>query len=231
MTDEIPSSVIADVAFIGRSGGLVKALAGFRKPHHNVPDTANATTNAFLGKICATELAGEAEALFQAVRAGFGYKRKDLALELASPVARLLARDFSVEILYELEAAEPSRYGVVTQLRDLRDAALARGEPMTAVFARRFSEISFAFRKAASVEAVVDAIESLEGEGGLAVTYPSDCRECEISVKGVDARVRCTAASLEIVFSRASSPRELIAAFAEVRGAFGINRTLAALTA
>lgn len=230
MADDIPSCVVAEIAFVGRSGGRVKTLSGFRKPHHTVPDAANATTNAFLGKICAGELGAEAENLFQAIRAAFGYKRRELSLELASPAAVLTAKDFVVDIAYELEPAEPSHYAVTTQLRGLREATIARSEPMTQVFAGRFSEISFLLRKGASVEAVIDAIEAADRGTELSVTYPSDCRECEITVAGVDASVRCTATALEIVFPRASAPRELIEAFASVREAFRFDPVLAKLT-
>lgn len=207
----------------------MKALGGFRKGHHTLPDAANDTTNAFLGKICAGELGEEAEALFQAVRVGLGYKRKDLALALASPHALLTAKDFSLEIAYALEPAEPTRYAVTTTLRELRDAMLARSEELSAVFARRFTEISFALNKGASVEAVIDAIEALDEASGLSVSYPSDCSECEIRVAEVDAHVRCTSAALEMVFPRAGAPRELIDAFAQVRAAFRIDRELAGL--
>ena len=97
MTGDLPSSIVAEIAFIQRSGGLVKALPGFKKSHHTIPDAANGATNAFLGKICADELGSEAEALFQAVRAGLGYKRKDISLSLVSPGAVLTAKDFLVD--------------------------------------------------------------------------------------------------------------------------------------
>jgi len=41
------------------------------------------------------------------VRAGLGYKRKDISLSVASPLAALAAKDFTVEIFYALEEAEP----------------------------------------------------------------------------------------------------------------------------
>ena len=43
---------------------MVKTLGGFKKGHHTVPDAVNATTNAFLGKLCAGELAADGETLF-----------------------------------------------------------------------------------------------------------------------------------------------------------------------
>jgi len=229
MTDELPSSIIAGISFLGRGGGLVKSLGGFKKGHHTVPDAANAVTNAFLAKICERELAGQAERLFQDARTRLGYKRKDVSLALTGATAVLTAKDFTVEILYALEAAAPARYAVTTVLRELQDAELAQREEFAAVFAGKFSEISFALRKGARVEAVVDVIEALDGEDGLTVSYPSDCHECLIRVEGVAAQVRCTAAALEMVFPRAGAPHELMADFAAVRGAFQVSRVLAGL--
>jgi hypothetical protein len=229
MTEELPSGVIAGISFIGRTGGTVKTLGGFKKRHHTLPDAANATTNAFLGKICATELTGEAEALFQKVRAGLGYKRKDVALSVTSPAAILTAKDFLVEICYALEEADPARYEVTTTLRDLRNADLARTDEFSAIFARMFGEISFAFKKSARIEAVVDAIEALDDENGLSVSYPSDCSECVIAVEGVAAQVRCTSGELAMVFPKPGSPRELMTEFAAVRGAFSVSRELAGM--
>jgi hypothetical protein len=229
MADEIPSRVIASIAFVGRSGGQVKALAGFKKGHHTLPDAANAVTNAFLGKICEAELAEEAERLFQEVRAGLGYKRKDLALSVTSPVANLTAKDFAVEMAYALEESDATRYAVTTTLRELRDTEVAQRAEFSRIFAGRFTEISLALKKGARVEAVIDAIEALEGEGGMSVHYPSDCRECMIRVEGVDAEVHCTGGALEIVFPRGGAPMELMVAFAAVREAFRISKALAGL--
>lgn len=229
MPGELPSSVVAAIAFIGRGGGLVKSLSGFRKPQHSVPDAANSTTNAFLAKICTSELAAEAETLFQDVRIGLAYKRKDVSLSVTSPTAMLTARDFAVEISYALDDRDPSRYVTVRTMRELRDAALAREEGFAKVFDAQFTEIEFTFKKGVRVEAVIDAIEALEGENGIGVTYPSDCRDCVIRVESVDAHVRCTAGALEVIFSRAGSPAELIDAFTAVRDAFQISKVLSGL--
>lgn len=207
----------------------MKALAGFKKGHHTVPDAANATTNAFLGKICGAELTQQAEAFFQRVRSGLGYKRRDVALAVSSPSAVLSAKDFTVEILYELEEAAPARYTATTVLRGLRNAELARTEEFSSIFSRMFTEIRFELKKGVRVEAVIDVIEGLEDADGLAVTYPSDCRECTIGVAGVEAQVRCTGSALEIVFPRPGAPGELLEKFGEIRTAFGISRELGGL--
>lgn len=227
--DELPSRIVAGISFVGRGGGAVKELGGYKKGHHTLPDAANATTNAFLGKICERELADEAEKLFQEVRAALDYKRKDVALSVTSPLAMLGAKDFSVEIFYALEEREPARYAVTTTLRGVMNVALLRTEAFAKIFAGRFTEISFALKKGGRVDAVIDAIEELDGDDGLAVTYPSDYRDCTIAVEGVDATVRFTGPTLEIVFPRGAGPAELLDQFAAVREAFRISKGLSGL--
>ncbi len=231
MAAELPERIVTSLAFTGRAGGAVKQLAGFKKSHHSVPDAANATTNAFLGKICETELAEEAERLFQEVRAGLQYKRKDIALTVTSPLAVLTAKDFAVEVLYALEETDPARYAVTTTLRDLRDLETAQRPEFARIMAGKFTEITLGLKKGVRVEPVIDAIEALNGEGGIGVEDPSDCRDCTVRVAGVDAAVRCTGMSLEIVFARGGGPAELLAAFAAVREAFQISKALAGMIA
>lgn len=234
MSGELPSSIVAGITFVGRGGGAVKALRGFKKSHHTVPDAANAITNAFLGKICEPELSAEAEQLFQAVRTGLAYKRKDVSLTVTSPQAALVTKDFSVDLLYTLEEADPAHYTTTTTLHGLRNIELTRTTEFATIFAGKFSEISFALKKGVRVEAVIDAIENLEPSSsdtvsGLVVNYPSDYRDCTITVEGVDAQVRCTGAALEIVFPRAGSPADLCDAFLAIREAFQISKVLAGL--
>ena len=95
---DLPSSLVAEFTFVGRTGGPVKALRGFRKTHHSVPDAVNPATLGFLARLCTDELAEEAEAFFQAARQALAYKRKDIALAVTSPSAVLSARDFTLEI-------------------------------------------------------------------------------------------------------------------------------------
>lgn len=229
MPETIPASVIADLRFIGRGGGAVKALGGFKKGHHTLPDAANATTNAFLGRLCQSELTTQAEQWFQAVRIALGYKRKELALTTNGPQAVLAAKDFTFEIFYALEPASPEQYAITQTLLDVKDGALLQREAFNEVFASLFTELSFTLKKGVSVEAVIDAIEGLDDETKLRVNYPSDCSECQISVEGVEARVRCSGASIDMVFPRAGAPRELLAEFRAVRSAFQLNKTLAGL--
>lgn len=222
---------ISRISLVGRSSGWVKNLAGFRKQHHTVPDAVNAATVAFLGKLCAGELAEEAERFFQRSKAVFAYKRADLALEVAGPDAVLTAHDFTLELGYALAKADPSTYEVTRTLHSLREGELVRRPEFNELFAALFTGMSFALAKGVKVEAVVDAVEAHNGANGLTVSYPSDCRHCVLLVAGVAAEVICDGATLEMRFPKPGSPAELVETFAAVRSAFAVtkNRVLAGL--
>ncbi|WP_231865816.1 hypothetical protein [Cephaloticoccus primus] len=243
----MPDTLIAELRFVGRDAGAVKALSGFRKKQHTLPTAANPTTQAFLARLCAPELAERAEALFQTLREALGYKRRDISLNVESAQALLRARDFTLEIAYELDPASPSDYLITQTLLDAHEAAVLASDAFNAVFRGAFSELSFALKRGVQVEAVIDAVEALDdadggnsggpgGRGGdraapLRVSYPSDYSYCEIAVEGVAARVRCTGASVDLLFPKGGSPLELLREFAAVRAAFQLSKELGALLA
>jgi hypothetical protein len=230
-----PRSFISQVSLVGRGGGAFKNLRGFDKSRHTVPDAVNNATSGFLAKLCTPELSEEAEEFFQRAKAAMTYKRKDLGLDVTSPVAVLGAKDFTLEIAYELEAGDPSNYAITRTLHSIKNGDLLRVEEFNELFAGQFSAIAFALKKGVRVEAVIDAVEGLEGdddaEGKLRVDYPSDYRDCTLSVTGIAAAVVCDGATLEMRFEKSGSPRELVEAFAAVRKAFALtkDRALAGL--
>jgi len=228
---EDPHQFVSQISLVGRSGGSVKALAGFKKAHHTVPDAVNAATTAFLGKLCVSELTQEGEDYYQRTKAALAYKRTDLALEVTSPTAQLTTKDFVLEFMYSLEKDEPERYAIRRTLHSLRDPGLVRRPEFDDLFPGVFGGIVFGLTKGARVEAVIDAVEALDGESSLAVHYPSDCRQCVLTVERVGGEVIFDGGSLEMRFPKNGSPRELVAAFEKVRAAFVLskNRVLAGL--
>ena len=227
MHSELPSTTLSALSLSGASGGLVKRLRGFRKDRHTVPDGVNPATEAFFARICAEDLAEEAEAWFQRIRSAFGYKRAALRLELGAAHALLLARDFSLELTWTLDASQVGHYATTRTLRDLRDVSVVLDPACDSAFAASFTRIVFTLLRGVSVEAVIDAVEALPDTASLRVSYPADCGECTLTVTGVDATVRCTGSSLEMEFGRPASPRELIEAFGEVRAAFRLHEDAA----
>lgn len=231
-----PRSFISQVSLVGRGGGAFKLLRGFDKSRHTVPDAVNNATSGFLAKLCAPELGEEAEEFFQRAKVAMNYKRKDVSLDVTSPMAVLSAKDFTLEILYALEAGDPSSYAITRTLHSIKNGDLLRVAEFDELFAGQFSAIAFALKKGVRVEAVIDAVEGLEEDADadgakLRVDYPSDCSECTLRVDGIGAAVVCDGASLEMRFEKSGSPRELVEAFAAVRKAFALtkDRALAGL--
>lgn len=232
-----PKSFISQVSLVGRGGGAFKTLRGFDKSRHTVPDAVNNATSGFLAKLCTPELSEEAEAFFQRAKAALDYKRKDIGLDVTSPVAVLSAKDFTLEIAYALGATDPASYAITRTLHSIKNGDLLRVEEFNELFAGQFSAIAFALKKGVRVEAVIDAVEGLEDDdtddavAKLRVDYPSDYRDCTLTVAGLDAAVVCDGATLEMRFEKNGSPRELVEAFAAARKAFALtkDRALAGL--
>jgi hypothetical protein len=217
------SAYVKGIRFVGRETGAVKALGGFQKSRHKVPDAINPTTSAFLARLCEDDLREAAEACFQNVRSACAYKRKDLTLTVGSPQALMTAKDFSLEIVYSFEGDDPESYQVQWTLSGLGDVDFARSSACAEVFSGRFSELVFSLTKGARVESVIDAVEGLQ-EGELRVDYPSDYGHCLLSVEGVDAQVRFDGAELAMVFPRGGNPGELLDGFLLVREAFSLTK-------
>jgi len=242
-----PRTFISQVSLVGRSEAAFKGLRGFDRKRHTEPDAVNQATSSFLAKLCAPELAEVAEAFFQSARSALTYKRKDIALDVTSPLAVLSAKDFTLEIAYELDPVDPANVTITRTLHSIKNGDLLRVAEFDALFAGQFTAIAFALKKGVRVEAVIDAVEALaaadddagntdgggdaEEAGRLRVDYPSDCSQCTLTVAGVSAAVVCDGATLEMRFDKAGSPRELVEAFAEVRKAFALtkDRALAGL--
>jgi hypothetical protein len=202
--------------------GQVKQLPGFRKGRHTAPDCLSPATQSFFARVIGERVEAEAEGWFQRARTELRAKRKELTVEVTSPSAVLTGRDFSFEIAYTLLAEDPGRYGGQQILHDLKDACW-EAEAFERLFAGQFNEIIFELTKGVQVEAVIDAVEELDGEQGLSVDYPSNCAHCVLRVAGVDAEVHCDGASLAMRFPQAGSPGELVRAFAEMRHAFRLS--------
>jgi hypothetical protein len=217
---EFTPSTLAAISLSARGSGVVKQLRGFRKDRHTVPDAVNPATSAFFARLCAEELAAEAEDWFQRARAAFGYKRKELTLDLGAAHAVLTGRDFTLELQWALDPADAANYTTTRTLSQVREAAFLLSPACDAVFAGAFTDIVFTLARGVAIEAVIDAVEDMADASAMTVHYPANCSECTLRVPGVSAEVRCTGATLELGFSSAGSPRELLEEFGRVRAAF-----------
>ncbi|MBL4575287.1 MAG: hypothetical protein JKY51_04200 [Opitutaceae bacterium] len=217
MTQENLTDVFASVSFKGARHGQVRTLSGFKKGIHTVPDIANETTNRFLAKICESELSQEGEALYQRLRTGLGYKRRDLTLTVEPPFALLHGKEFSLEIMYDLEREAPSIYQIFTTLSGLSCVDILTKDVFNEICAGLFDRFTFALTQTVKVEDVIDAIEAFP-RPGIKVAYPSDCLECSVSLEGFLGHIQCTTHSLDIVLPSKSSPQAFLEGFEALRG-------------
>lgn len=221
------SDFIQQVQLVGCSRGLVKKLSGFKKNFHAVPDAATPAATAFLGKLCTAELGDEAEVFFQRARSLLHYKRKEISLSVAGTGAVIIARDFTLEWAYALDPGAPENFIASRTLHNVSDGTMACTEEFDTLFAGMFEDIEFTLTKPVQVEAVIDAIESLDNSTSIAVDYPSDCKSCTLHVNGVPAEAIFTGAVITMRFARPGSPRELLEAYATVRSAFSLTKSSA----
>ncbi|HEU5078897.1 MAG TPA: hypothetical protein VFT72_06775 [Opitutaceae bacterium] len=216
--------IFEGLSFRGHTTGAFKALRGFKKSFHTVPDAANATTNAFLAKLAADELAEEGETFFQRARSLLDYKRKELALDLSVGAATLSAKDFTLTIAYSLSEDNPAEFVVTRTLENVRSAEFLALPEVDELLGGIFNEVNFQLSRGAPVEKVIDAVEELEGERAqMTITYPSNCATCTIAVPGVDAEVRYAPHELSMIFPRTAAPSTLWASFLAVRHAFALS--------
>ncbi|MBD5780797.1 hypothetical protein IEN85_14955 [Pelagicoccus sp. NFK12] len=204
--------LVRSLAIVGRTRGEVRRLAAFDKKRHTVPDRVCGATQAFLEKLCEEELSEEAEALFQAARERFRYKRKEISLSVASGLARLETKDFVLELRYELDEEEPAEYVVETSVKDVASRDLLESAAFNAAVGPRFDRLRCALSGQVSVERVIDAVEEDES-GETQVDYPSDCSSCTVRIEGVLGEVYVDGAVLEVRYGKLTAAGVLMETF------------------
>ncbi|MDQ8184907.1 hypothetical protein [Pelagicoccus sp. SDUM812002] len=211
--------LVSSLAIVGRTRGEVRRLAAFDKKRHTVPDRVCGATQAFLEKLCEEELTGEAEELFQAVREQFGYKRKEISLDVGAGFARLQTKDFVLEIRYELEEEDPGDYVIETSVKDVASRDLLESAPFNASVGRRFDRLRCSLSGQVSVESVIDAVEEDES-GETRVDYPSDCSNCTVTIEGVAGEVFVDGLVLEVRYGKLTSAGALMETFERIGAQF-----------
>ncbi len=211
------TDILGSSSFEGTVSGQVKQLSGFKKGIHRVPEMVNDTTNRFLAKICETDLVEMSESLYQRLRAGLNYKRRDLNLSIESPVALLSGKEFTFEILYGLASKAPSTYQMITTLSGLNHVGILKSTVFNEICHGLFSRFSYGLTDAVQIEEVIDAIEAYS-KPGIRVEYPSDCRECFVFLEGFSGHIQFTRFSLDILLCTKSSPKTFLGGFESLRG-------------
>ena len=220
------SAEVRNVHLLGHRPGNVKNLLGFRKGFHKVP--AVLPDNNFARQfpaMCAPDLEQLSRELFEKLRAARGYKRKEINLNVGSPDATLTTSDFTLDLRYELDPADPGDFRMIHDLHTIRDIAVFADGSLNDVFSGVFNRVSFSFGQAIDIEDLIDELEEAPG-GAANLRYPPDCSECTIQLTGFVGLVRVTPRELEVVSPAGTSPAELVKTFVEASDVLSANPTL-----
>ncbi len=221
-----PSAEVRNVHLLGAKPGNVKNLTGFRKGFHKVPATLpDSMFERQFGAMAEPDLDRLARELFEKLRAGRGYKRKEINLNLDSPTATLTTTDFTLDLSYAPNPADPGDYALVYDLHSIRDIAVFADGSLNDVFAGVFNRVSFSFGQTIDMEDLIDELEEAPG-GAASLRYPPDCSECTVQLAGYVGVVRVTPRQLEVVSPAGASPAELVKTFVEASEVLAANPTL-----
>lgn len=221
-----PSAEVRNVHLLGAKPGNVKNLTGFRKGFHKIPATLpDSMFERQFGAMAEPDLDRLARELFEKLRAGRGYKRKEINLNLDAPTATLTTTDFTLDLIYSPDPADPGDYLLTYDLHSIRDIAVFADGSLNDVFAGLFNRVSFSFGQAIDMENLIDELEEAPG-GSASLRYPPDCSECIVQLPGYTGVVRVTPRQLEVVSPAGASPAELVKTFVEASEVLAANPTL-----
>ena len=221
-----PSAEVRNVHLLGSKPGNVKNLTGFRKGFHKIPVTLpDHLFERQFGAMADPDLDKLARELFEKLRAARGYKRKEINLNLDAPTATLTTSDFTLDLTFSPDPADPGDYTLTYDLHSIRDIAVFADGSLNDVFAGVFNRVSFSFGQAIDMENLIDELEDAPG-GSASLRYPPDCSECIVQLPGYTGVVRVTPRQLEVVSPAGASPAELVKTFVEASEVLAANPSL-----
>lgn len=186
----------ARVSLVGETRRRVKDLPGFRKTHR-VPDRVDSASTRFLHELAAPDLKADIDAVFAALRAAFGYTRRQVKAAREDGLAALRTPDFDYAVSASLDDRDAATLVLRREATRLRTTELLADRRFRAVFARSFQAISAEPAAPLDVEAWIDRVEGL-GQPGLTLHYPADAAWCELEIAGFGGVVRVEPARFEV---------------------------------
>lgn len=193
----------------------VRRLSGFKKTHR-VPDRVNDATKAFVAGIADEDVSGDLDAVHDALRSAFSFKRKDLDTQLAEGGGSIITPYFDYEVTVSLNPDDPSEALWTRQIVNIREPDKVLTDDFEKAFRGMFDTLEFASGKTVDIASIVDQIEDLDHHA-ITVNYDKSLDWCTISVNGMDSVIRITRDSISIVQPRRGSPRLLIDSFFQIQ--------------
>jgi hypothetical protein len=206
-------SQLKRVAFRVETTGRVKDLRGFAKGH-SVPDQASDFARRFVARLAADEIRTDLDDTYQALRDGFGFKRRELESSLDEGVGVIRTPKFDYSVSAGLDPADPSQVVWRREIASLQDPATVRTPEFQRAFGTVFNSLVFEFATPLAVDEFVDRVEE-DDRPGVKVRVASDSSSCEITLTGFIGAIRVTRSALTIEGRTSLSAASLLDQFFE----------------
>ena len=165
----------------------VKDLIEWRKSFQT-PDSVTASNRKFVARVASADVKVEADELIAAARTLYEYKRKDVDVEYDSDgTAVVRTPEFTYSVTAQLDADDPSKVKITTELSRLASLDFIRSEGFRTLFQDKFDQMAFAFAKPIDVEALIDRFEDKPPAG--VKLHVTDGTKLEMTLIGKPGRL------------------------------------------
>lgn len=220
---------LSRISFVATSEVKITALRGFdRKKGHFVPKWANASGDAFVGRLVKEELQEHMQEKFDRVRKVMRTKIKDIDMSVHPGAATLRTPDFEYNITVQQDHESPEIAVWRYELVNVNDGAVLESAQFNTVFDDIFDTVEMTY--SGTGPDLRDLAGNLE-EAGYEVDCPVDFSSCSITLDDSDATIEFTDGALRFVFATRLAPRELAAGFRGAYTALAKSKSINALLA
>ncbi len=185
------------IVFRTEARGRVKDLTGFRKTYRT-PDNTGPSTRKFIAKCAADDVRADLEGVYEGVREGFGYKRRDVDTTAGlDGYGSLRTPDFEYTVSVAQDPTSPTDVVWRREVGQVADVDVVRSAAFELVFGKLFDQLAFEFAVPVDVGDLVDRLEDTPADGRK-VSVESDGKACEITLSGFAGSVRVERQALTI---------------------------------
>jgi hypothetical protein len=205
----------------------VKELSGYRKTH-KLPERSNEWARKYVNRIAVEDIKADLDKTFEAIRAQFGYKRKDLDVSAERDgLGFIRTPEFEYTVSLSVNPENPAEVSWRREVGSLSGAEFVRSEGFQAVFGPVFDMLVFEFAETVDVADFVDRIEEAPPEG-VKVGIASDANTAEIFLAGFRGKITITPEAVVIQGQTGDSASllEQFLVFLRKFSAFGENKAL-----
>jgi Caspase domain len=191
---------------VGGSQGRVKSLSGFTK-FHKEPDSYTPRFAQFVESLGVKEVEDRTTEIFERVRNGFKYKRKDLFFDKEGAIK---TPDFDVSIRLMQDPAAPNMYLLNNEVTVLRRPEIVSEPAFLDIFARYCNSVIIELEGDLDIEAKIDDIEEVDALRNN-LEYDAECTGFTLRFPGTGMVLHATRNRLRFTLAGGGDLTVLIA--------------------